>query len=157
MNYESSGRRCLTVSPTLKDIFVALEAADIDAIGVNINNMTNMQTIFDVGGEGSSAMIENLVVENNDLSQVEPKVRWTGLNIRENAKATVVNSTIANNTNIRHVFSASSSSSMDIQGALVTMASGGRVVVSRVQLSVHVNTLIVEKLTASSFCRIQWM
>ncbi len=137
---------------------MALEAADIDAVDVNISSMVNMVNIFDVGGEGSSAMIEGLLVANNDLSKVVPPTRWIGVNIRENAKAVVTNTTFADNTNIRHVFSASISSSLDIQGAIVTMASGGRVVVSHIaSIAFFFIVLRVGRLTHFAAYRIKKM
>lgn len=99
-------------------------------MGVNIESMMNMMTIFDVGGQGTYAMIEDLVVTNNDLTQVAPPVRWTCLNIRQSAMARVVNATIVNNTNIRHVFSVADFSTLDINRAIIMMASGGLSVVS---------------------------
>jgi hypothetical protein len=108
-----------------------MDGADIDTMNINVNNMQNLMNIFDITGEGTSAMIDGLVVENNDLSSVTPPVRWTGVNIRDDASGTVTNANFNDNTNVRHVFSASTSSTLNIQGATVTMTTGGRVVVSR--------------------------
>lgn len=107
-----------------------MEAADLDAVNVNILNMQNMLTIFDIEGDGSSAMISDITVIDNDLSGVNPPVRWTGFNVRENAMASIENATITDNTNVRHVFSASRSASVDIEDAMISATSGGLVVVS---------------------------
>lgn len=107
-----------------------MEAADIDALGVNIQNMKSMENIFDLEGEGSSAMIKDITVSGNDLSGVTPPIRWTGFNVREDAIASIENAKISDNTNARHIFSASRTASIAIQNAMVSTTSGGRVVVS---------------------------
>jgi len=128
---KKSGRSALSNRPhDPQDIFVAMEAADIDAVSVNIQNMETMQNIFDIEGEGSSAMIKDITIAGNDLSGVNPPVRWTGFNVRENAMALIENATIVDNTNVRHIFSASRSASVGIRNAMISMTNGGRVVVS---------------------------
>jgi hypothetical protein len=117
--------------------------------------MMNMMTIFDIDGQGSYAMIEDLVVANNDLTQVAPPVRWTVVNIRQSATASVVSATITNNTNIRHVFSAQDLSTLDVSHAVVMMASGGLAVVSRADLPILF--IGIKYLPVSLFFRIRLM
>lgn len=107
-----------------------MEGADIDAMNIAVNNMKNMLNLFSVAGDGSTVMVGSLVAEGNDLSAVNPPTRWTAVNIGENATGTVTSASFSDNTNVRHIFSASSSSSLNILGASVASTTGGRVVVS---------------------------
>jgi len=105
-------------------------AGDIDAVGVNVNNMGSFETVFDVVGEGSTATVMNLFIGDNDLSAIDPPIRWTAVTIRDNAMASFVDTIVYNSTNIRHVFSASIRSNLDILRAEMTGLTGGRAVVS---------------------------
>ena len=113
-----------------QDVFSTMGASDIDAVGVTISNMGSMETIFDVVGEGSTAMVMNLAIEDNDFSSIVPPIRWTAITIRDNASARFVDTVVSNSTNIRHVFSASVNSNLDILRAEMTSLTGGRAVVS---------------------------
>ena len=106
-----------------------MQAADIDAVDVTITEMTNIVTVFDIVGDGTTALLENIVISNNDIAQTNPNNLWTGINIRDNAMGSVSNSSFVKNTNMRHVFSASRSASLDVLRSMVVGASGGRVVV----------------------------
>jgi hypothetical protein len=133
MHRHSNFPHLLTFYPLLlrlQDIFVAFEAADIDAMDITISNMMNIETVFDIAGDGSTVMIENMMANNNDIGQVDPPSLWVGINIRDEAKGIVTNSSFINNTNFRHVYSASNFAVLDVQGSMVDGASGGRVVVS---------------------------
>jgi superfamily II helicase len=107
-----------------------MASAGIDAMTVTIDNMKNMENVFDISGAGSSATIDGLMITNTDLTQVQPAARWIGMNVRDGAMATVSNAEITNNTNARHVFSAMESATMTVNGATVAMTNGGRAVVS---------------------------
>lgn len=107
-------------------------AADIDVVGLNVHDMGSLETVFDVVGAGSTAMVESLVIENNDLGNSNPPIRWTAVTVRDGGAATFVGTTVSNCTNIRHVFSASLSSRLDIIRAQVTGLMGGRAIVSAI-------------------------
>jgi len=113
-----------------KDVFSTMGAADLDAVGVSITNMGSMETVFDVVGEGSTAMVMNLFIGDNDFSAINPPIRWTGIAVRDRAFGSFFDTTISNSTNIRHVFSASINSNLDILRAQISDLSGGREVVS---------------------------
>jgi hypothetical protein len=112
----------------ITDIFVVMEAADIDAMGVNVNNMQNMGTVFDIVGEGSGLMLEDLVITENDLTSVDPQPRWIGVRLTNGATGMVVGATLNGNTNIRHAFSVAGGSSMELTRLFISDASGGRAV-----------------------------
>ena len=114
----------------LKDIFSTMGAADIDAVGVDVNNMRSFEVVFDVIGEGSTALVEDLIISDNNFTASEPSLRWTAVTIRENGMGSFVDTTVTNSTNIRHVFSASISSTLDIVRAEMSGLTGGREVVS---------------------------
>ena len=105
-------------------------AGDIDAVGVIVSNMGSFETIFDVIGDGSTAMVMNLLIADNDFTSIDPPIRWTAITIRDNASGSFVDTVVRNSTNIRHVFSASMYSSLDIRRADLTDLTGGRAVVS---------------------------
>ena len=107
-----------------------MQAADIDAIDVTVNEMSNMFTVFDIVGDGTTAVLENIIVRSNNVAQSNPNNLWVGISIRENAIGTVTKSTFIDNTNVRHVLSASMNATLDIQSSRITGASGGRVAVS---------------------------
>lgn len=129
----------------LQDIFVVMQAADIDAVDVTITAMTNIVTVFDVVGEGTTAVLENIIISNNNIAQSKPSNLWTGINIRDNAIGTVTNISFLENSNVRHIFSASVSATMDIQRSTVIGASGGRVVVSQ-------SEVCQQMITVALFC-----
>lgn len=104
-------------------------AADIDVIGLNVINMRSLETIFDVVGEGSSAKVQDFNVADNDFSSSDPPQRWTGVTIRDRASALFMDTNVSNSTNIRHVFSASLTSTLDILRARMIGISGGRAIV----------------------------
>jgi len=79
-------------------------AADLDAVGVSVTNMGSMETVFDVVGEGSTAMVMNLFIGDNDFSAIDPPIRWTGIAVRDRAFGSFFDTTVSNSTNIRHVF-----------------------------------------------------
>jgi hypothetical protein len=117
-----------------QDIFVVMQAADIDAVDVTISGMTNIATVFDVVGDGTTAALEKIIISNNNIGQTNPSNLWTGINIRDNAIGTVISSSFVENTNLRHVFSASLSATLNVQRSMVIGASGGRVVVSQFEI-----------------------
>ena len=113
-----------------QDLFLAMQAADIDAMDVTVTEMVNIVTVFDITGVGTSAVLENIFIGGNDIAQTNPSNLWIGVNVRDNAVGSIANSTFTSNTNMRHIFSASTSATLDIQNSAVKDASGGRVVVS---------------------------
>jgi hypothetical protein len=112
-----------------------LQAADIDAMDIIVMDMMNIGTVFDTMGVGSTANIGNLYVRNNHIDVTNPNNLWIGINVRDNAQSTINNSTMVDNTNIRHIFSASNRATMKIQNTMIVGASGGRVVVSHFFMS----------------------
>jgi len=118
--------------PLLQDVFSTMGAGDIDAVGVNINNMGSFETVFDVIGEGSTAMVEDLIISDIDFTASDPPLLWNAVTIRENGMASFVDTTVSNSTNIRHVFSAAVSSKLDILRAQMSGLTGGRAVVSTI-------------------------
>ena len=113
-----------------QDLFLAMQAADIDAMDVTVTEMVNIVTVFDITGVGTSAVLENIFIGGNDIAQTNPSNLWIGMNVRDNAVGSIANSTFTSNTNMRHIYSASTSATLDIQNSAVKGASGGRVVVS---------------------------
>ena len=123
-----------------------MQAADIDAVGVTVTEMTNIVTVFDVVGEGTTAVLENIMISSNNIAESNPRNLWTGINIRENAVGTIADSSFVENDNMRHVFSASMSATLDVQRSRVVGASGGRVVVS------HFKLLQIDDVAVFRFC-----
>jgi hypothetical protein len=111
-------------------VFVAFAAADMDAMDITMQNLTNIQSVFDISDMGSTLMVENFAAR--DIRPVNPNALWIGFNLRDGAKGTLTNSSFFNSTNSQHLYSASNMATLDIQGSMVTGVSGGRVVVSRV-------------------------
>jgi hypothetical protein len=107
-----------------------MQAADIDAMDISISDMKSIGTLFDTAGAGSTATIGNLYMNNNRIDQTNPNNVWIGINVRDDAISTINNSTMVDNTNVRHIFSASNGATMEIQNTMIIGASGGRVVVS---------------------------
>lgn len=136
-------------------------AGDIDAVGVNINNMGSFETVFDVIGEGSTAMVEDLIISDIDFTASDPPLLWTAVTIRENGMASFVDTTVSNSTNIRHVFSAAVSSTLDILRAQISGLTGGRAVVSTIhgalsaQYSPHCQLHPTKR--AIPLCRTPWL
>ena len=115
---------------SMQDVFSTMGAGDIDAVDVTVSNMASFETVFDVVGDGSTAMVMNLLIADNDLSSVDPPIRWTAIMVRDNASGTFIDTVVMNSTNIRHVFSASIFSTLDIRRADLTDLTGGRAIVS---------------------------
>jgi hypothetical protein len=114
--------------------------ADIDAVGVSVSSMESLENVFLIEGSGSSVTLQDSSIENNIPSTVPP-VRWTGVDAQNGATASVSNTTISGNTNVRHVFSASNQSSLILYGITVTDTTGGREIVSFITLNA-LNVLI---------------
>jgi hypothetical protein len=117
----------------LQDLFIVMQAADIDAIDVTVSEMINILTVFDVAGVGSTAVLENIVISGNDIAQTKPNNLWVGINVRDNAVGSIASSSFIDNSNMRHIFSASTNATLDVQSSVVSGASGGRVVVSNIK------------------------
>ena len=107
-----------------------MQAADIDAMDVTVTNLSNIVTVFDIVGVGTTAVLENILISSNNISKTSPNNLWIGINVRDNAVGSITNSTFLDNTNLRHIFSASSTATIDVQSSMIVGASGGRVVVS---------------------------
>ena len=114
----------------LQDLFIVVQAADIDAMDVTVTEMLNILTVFDIAGIGTTAVLENVVISGNKIAQTNPNNLWVGINIRDNAAGSIANSSFIVNTNLRHIFSASTAATLDVQSSVIIGASGGRVVVS---------------------------
>lgn len=123
-------RRITASDSDVEDMFVVMNAADIDAMSVTIDFMRNMDIIFKVSGAGSTATVEDLVIANNDFAASDPPVLWTAFDLEDSAMATVANAQISDSTNIRHLFSAASASVLNLQDIDVDGLVGGRAVVS---------------------------
>ena len=134
-----------------------VDNADIDAIGVNVSGMTSMDNVFDIAGRGSSAMVQNLEISNNDFAGVNPPIRWTGANVRDEAEASFSNVAVSNNSNIRHIFSAVGDSVLMVEDVFVSGAIGGRVVVSFWWYLRSKGTLFSRTDTVTFPCRNHWM
>lgn len=106
-----------------------MAGADIDAMGVSVSSMESMENVFLIEGSGSSVTIQDSSLESNAPSTVPP-VRWTGVDVQNGATASVSNTTISGNTNVRHIFSASNQSSLTLYGITVADTTGGRAIVS---------------------------
>jgi hypothetical protein len=119
--------------------------ADIDAMGVSVSSMESLENVFLIEGSGSSVTIQDSSLENNAPS-TDPPVRWTGIDVQNGATASVSNTTISGNTNMRHAFSASNQSSLTLYGIAVTDTTGGRAIVSFIIF----NSLASDRLGCSS-------
>ncbi len=127
--------RRVTVSDSdIEDMFVVMNAADIDAMDVSIDFMRNMENIFEISGAGSTAAVEDLVIANNNFADSDPPVLWTAFNLENNAMASVANAQISDSTNVRHLFSVASSSVINLQDIDIDGLVGGRAVVSAILL-----------------------
>jgi hypothetical protein len=116
----------------LQDIFVAEEAARLDAMNVNVFNMQDMMNIFDIAGANTLAVLENImIVNNNAFTAATPPPRWTGVNVRGGAMAQVTDVVVEASTNVRYVFAAAGGSMISIANFDATDLVGGRAVVSK--------------------------
>ena len=82
----------------MQDVFSTMGAGDIDAVGVIVSNMGSFETIFDVVGDGSTAMVMNLLIADNDFTSIDPPIRWTAITIRDNASGSFVDTVVRNST-----------------------------------------------------------
>lgn len=114
---------------TEQDVFVAFAAADMDAMDIELYNMTNVQTIFDVADLGSTVHVEHFAAR--DIRPTDSSTLWIGFHVRDGAAGTLIDSSFLNSSNVQHVYSASNMATLNIQGSMVTGVTGGRVVVSR--------------------------
>jgi hypothetical protein len=114
----------------LQDLFIVMQAADIDAMDVTVTEMSNILTVFDIAGAGTTAVLEDIVISSNNIAQTKPNNLWVGIHVREGAVGSITNSSFIVNTNMRHVFSATTTATLDIQSSSILGAAGGRVVVS---------------------------
>jgi hypothetical protein len=107
-----------------------MQAADIDAMDVTIAEMSSIGSVFEVAGAGSTAVLENVNINRNNIAQSSPMNLWVGINVRDSGFGVISNSTFIDNTNIRHIFSTFNAGTLEVQNLKVIGASGGRVVVS---------------------------
>jgi hypothetical protein len=105
-----------------------MQGADIQASSVSVSNMMDMMNAFDIVGTGSTALLENIAITQNDLRGTQS--RWIGFNANTGAMISIMNATVTSNTNIRHVFSADTNSMMMIDQSTVMSNTGGTVLVS---------------------------
>lgn len=103
-----------------------MEGAQISASNINVMGMQDMTNIFDVTGMGSMALLDNVTIANNDLGSVSPPPRWVGVNIRDNAMASVTSMSVSTSTNIRHMISAQVNSMVDVNDFIGSGIIGGR-------------------------------
>ena len=86
-------------------------------MGIDVRGMNFLESVLIVrGGPESSAIIDDFVVENNDLSGVDSHL-WTGIRVEEMGQAALSNVTFCNNAVIDHVATASEGSTFTLETA----------------------------------------
>lgn len=108
-----------------------MEGARLNAVDTMVSSMGSMTNIFDIAGTGSMAEIMELVVTDNDFRNTDPAPLWTGVNVRENAMASITDVIVEDSTNIRYLFAAQGDSMMSVDGFDGANIVGGRQVVSK--------------------------
>lgn len=103
-----------------------MEGAQISATRITVMSMQDMTNIFDITGSGSMALLNNVTIVNNDLNSVSPPPRWVGVNVRDNAMASVTGMSVSASTNIRHVISAQVNSMIEVENFVASDIIGGR-------------------------------
>lgn len=110
--------------PLSQNLIVITDESDIDATGVNIQGMNFMESAITISGSGSSIKVDDIAIENNDLSDVDSHI-WTGILVDESSQATISNFTFCNNGLVENVVSSSSGSTVSVESAKVCETTGG--------------------------------
>ena len=106
-----------------------MEGGRLNAADVVVSEMTGLTNIFDIAGTGSLAEISGLMVTNNDFRATDPPPLWSGVNVRDNAMASVSDIAVEDSTNIRYLFGAQNSSMLSVESFDGLNMVGGRQVV----------------------------
>ena len=109
-----------------------MQGSRLNANDVEVTSMQSMMNGFDVAGAGSMARLENITFARNDLSGFSPPIRWVGVNVRENAMASISDVSVTDSTNIRHVVASEMGAVLDVDDVVATNLKGGREVVSAI-------------------------
>jgi len=112
----------------LQNLFVSRGSGTIDAIGIDVQGMTFMETVFDVQGVGSSTIVEDLVVRDNDLSDHEDH-SWIGVVVSDEGMGSFSNVTFCENARVHNFAHVSKEGSINFQNVHLCRLSGGVVVV----------------------------
>jgi hypothetical protein len=113
----------------LQDIFATMQASQLSATRINVMNMKGLTNVFDISGAGSMAKLDNVTISNIVLSTASPPPRWTGVNVRDMAMASVTGLSVSDSSNVRHVVSAQRSAMVNIENVIIMDLVGGRQVV----------------------------
>lgn len=114
-------------------MFLFDNGAEVDASVVDVHDMKFIGTVLDIDGSGTSVTIDDLVVENNDLSTLESHT-WTGADIDGGAQMVLTNLRFCDNRNVENVLSSSSASSVSVESAKIC----GSVAVSQEDVKAYV-------------------